>query len=126
MYPCTSTSALKRSQPRFSKLSAEPRGAARLVHWWTRRRTREGAFNRAYRECRATHTHLDLHFDKPFLIGRGAEALAARDPEALARAWTTGFRYRDEKKRARDIYLLLPAAESLLELLEAEGWFSLP
>lgn len=110
-------SALKRSQWR----SARSRGAVRFVRWWTRRRARKRAFERAYRAYRAAHTHLDeLRFERCFLTGRGAEALAARDAEALVRAWTTQFRYRDEARRAADIRQLLPVAESLLELLDAE------
>ena len=100
---------------------AETRGLTRFIHWWTRRRTRKRAFRRACLEYRATHPHFhDLCFDKHFLTGRGAEALAARDPEVLALAWTTQFSYRDEKRRAADVRQLFPAAESLLELLAAE------
>ena len=102
-----------------------PRGTARFIRWWTRRRTRQKALERAYLEYRATHKHLhELRFDWHFLTGRGAEALAARDAEVLARAWTTQFRYCDEARRAADIRQLLPVAETLLELLDAEGWFS--
>lgn len=92
----------------------------RFVHGWTRRRTRKKALRRAYLEYRATHAHQELRFDRHFLTGKGAEALAGRDPEALARAWTTQFRYGDEKRRAADVRQFLPMAESLLELLDAE------
>lgn len=98
----------------------EPERLPRFIHQWIRQRARKKALRQAYLEYRATHTHQAVRFDWYFLTGRGAEALAARDSEALTRAWTTGFCYHDEKQRARDIRLLLPAAESLLELLSAE------
>ena len=98
---------------------AETGEPTRFIHPWTRRRARKKALRRAYLEYRATHKH-QLRFDWHFLTGRGAEALAERDAEALARAWTTQFRYCDEKRRATDIRQLLPVAESLLELLDAE------
>ncbi len=97
----------------------------RFIHRWTRRRTRKKALRRAYLEYRATHAHRELCFDWHFLTGRGAEALAQRDAEALARAWTARFHYRDEKRRTADVRQLLPVAENLLELLEAKGWFSM-
>ena len=52
------------------------------------------------------------------LLGRGAEALACRDAQALARRWTTGFCYRDEAQRARDVRLLTPPAESFIAMLD--------
>ncbi len=103
------------------------RKTAQLSRWWTRRRARKRAFERAYRTYRATHTHLhELRFERCFLTGRGAAALAERDAEGMAIAWTRQFRYGDEKRRAADIRQLLPVAACLLELLDAEGWFGPP
>lgn len=97
------------------------------LRWWTRRRAHKRAFERAYRTYHATHTHLHkLRFERRFLTGRGAVALTERDAEGMARAWTTQFRYGDEKRRAADIRQLLPVAACLLELLDAEGWFGPP
>ena len=107
-------SPTRRLQLRSTKLLAQ------LVCWWTRRRARKKAFAQAYNEFRVLHAHLhELRFTKDFLTGRGAEALATKDPVAVARAWTTQFRYRDEKKRAADVRQLTPVAGSLLELLNA-------
>lgn len=92
-----------------------------MVRGWRCRRAHRGAFERAYLEFRATHTHChELCFDRHFLLGKGAETLAQRDVEAPARAWTTQFRYRDEARRARDIRQLRPLAESFIGLLEAQ------
>lgn len=97
------------------------RGVARMVRGWRRRRAHRRAFERAYLEFRATHTHChELCFDRHFLLGKGAEALSQRDVEVLARAWTTQFRYRDEARRARDVRQLRPLAESFIGLLEAQ------
>lgn len=117
-------------QPVFVSAPAAPtkpkqrppgRWAVRVVRRWQRQRARERAFRRAYREFRATHAHLhELCFDRRFLSGRGAEALACRDAQALARSWTTQFRYRDETRRAQDVRLLTPPAESFIALLDAQ------
>jgi hypothetical protein len=93
-------------------------GADLLAHWrW--RRVQKRALGSAYRQFQATHSPCtDLCFDGHFLLGKGAEALAHRDAVALAYAWTTQFRYRDERQRARDVRRLKPLAESFLEGLE--------
>lgn len=103
-----------------NRRSSLRQSVAQVFRRWNRRRTRKRAFERAYLEFRATHTRLhELCFDRNFLLGRGAEALARRDARALARSWTAGFSYRDEAWRARDIRLLEPPAESFIELLDA-------
>lgn len=62
--------------------------------------------------------HLETRFDLPFLTGRGAAALEARDARALAQAWTSQFRYRDETRRGDDVRRLTLPAQTFLELLE--------
>lgn len=95
---------------------------ADLLAYWQRRRVQKRALGRAYRAFRATHTQCaELCFDRHFFLRRGAEALAHRDAVALAYAWTTQFRYRDERQWARDVRRLKPLAESFLEGLEAVG-----
>jgi hypothetical protein len=92
---------------------------ADLLAYWRWRRVQKRVLGCAYREFQAKHSACtDLCFDRHFLLGRGAEALAHRDADALAYAWTTQFRYRDERQRARDVRRLKPLAESFLEGLE--------
>lgn len=49
-----------------------------------------------------------------------AEAVAARDAEALARVWTEQFRYRDLRQREHDVRRVTEVAALFLSLLEAE------
>lgn len=59
-------------------------------------------------------------FDLALWRGRGAAAVAARDPGGLARAWTAQFRYRDPALVERDVARLTPVAEDLFALLDAD------
>lgn len=61
---------------------------------------------------------VESFFDLPFPTGRGAEALETGDPQALARAWTQQFRYRDESRRDHDIRRLTEASSTFIALLE--------
>ena len=95
------------------------RGATGFLSGLRQKRVQRRAFERAYRAFRSTHTQCaELCFDRHFFLRRGAEALAHRDADALAYAWTTQFRYRDERQRARDVRRLKPLTESFLEGLE--------
>jgi hypothetical protein len=59
----------------------------------------------------------DSLFDRELLARPSARAaLAVRDAEALARAWTEQFAYRDPRRRERDVRSLTPLARTFL------GW----
>jgi hypothetical protein len=96
----------------------------KLARWFmheAQQQTRERALRRALRTWAAMYpSWSESLIDPHFVRGRGAEALASRDPVAMARAWTTQFFYHDEARRTRDIRQLVPVFEALLELLAAE------
>lgn len=105
---------------------AAPTAPARTAHagWtaWLRRRQEARRARRAVAHAllrlRATEPfwHESL-FDRAFLARPSARAaLAARDAEALARAWTEQFAYRDPRRRERDVRSLTPLARTFL------GW----
>lgn len=82
-----------------------------------RRRRRKRALRDALAAFASEHGRwVDALFDYHFLCTRGAEALSARDAEALARAWTQQFRYRDETQCDYDARRILPVAQTFLEL----------
>lgn len=56
------------------------------------------------------------YFDLEFLCRQGAQAVAARDAEALAQAWTAQFYYGDSSQHQRDIQRVTPVAEEFLAL----------
>lgn len=87
-----------------------------------RRRAERCALRRALAAFTAHHPHWAASGCDPDLLARpdGAAALAAHDAAALARAWTRRFRYRDERRRERDVRRLEPVAGHLLALLEGE------
>lgn len=60
-------------------------------------------------------------FDEAFVRHVFARAEGGVDPVTLAREWTRQFRYRDARKREREVCQLVPVAESYLRLLE-EAW----
>lgn len=87
-----------------------------------RRREERVARERALRRFARLHAswHASL-FDAAFLA-RLPEDLHGRDATAIARAWTQQFRYRDERRRERDVRRLEPVVGSFLHLLaEAEA-----
>lgn len=64
----------------------------------------------------------DSWFDRDFVARPGARsAIAARDASGVARAWTEQFRYRDPRRRERDVAQLRPLAESFLDWVEEAG-----
>ena len=82
------------------------------------RRCRRRALKNALAAFESSHRPwVEAHFDLKFLTGRGAAALEANDAQALARAWTSQFRYRDEARRGDDVRRLVLAAATFLELL---------
>ena len=85
-----------------------------------RRRCRRRAIRDALEAFEGCHP-AETRFDLPFLTGRGAAALERGDAQALARAWTAQFRYRDETRRGEDVRRLTLAAQTFLELLERAG-----
>ena len=94
---------------------------ARWTAWLRRhqeaRRARR-AVAHALARVHATDPFLhDSLFDRVLLARPAARAaLAERDPEALARAWTEQFAYRDPRRRERDVRSLTPLARTFL------GW----
>ena len=83
------------------------------------RRCRRRALKNALAAFESSHRPwVEAHFDLHFLTGRGAEALEANDAQALAQAWTSQFRYRDEARRDDDVRRLVLAAATFLELLK--------
>lgn len=84
------------------------------------RRRHEAALRRAFGDFRALHAAwAEACFDLHLLRHGGAEAVAAGDAEALALAWCAQFRYRDMRRRERDLRLVTPVAASFLALWAA-------
>ena len=83
------------------------------------RRCHRCALNNALAAFESNHyPWIEASFDLKFLTGRGAEALEANDAQALARAWTSQFRYRDEARRDDDVRRLVLAAATFLDLFK--------
>jgi hypothetical protein len=92
----------------------------RHLHISYKRRCRRRALKDAFALFTSCHsTWADSYFDLPFLTGIGAEALLAKDANALARAWTLQFYYIDQPQRDRDIRCLTPVAQTMIDLFTA-------
>lgn len=92
----------------------------RHLHTLFTRRYRQRALKDAFAMFTTCHSKwADSYFDLPFLTGPGAEALLTKDANALARAWTLQFYYRDQPKRDRDIKCLTPVAQTMIDLFTA-------
>lgn len=89
------------------------RTVARDLRRREERLARERALHRFARLHPSWHASL---FDAAFLA-RLPEDLHGRDATGIARAWTRQFRYRDERRRERDVRRLEPVARSFLRLL---------
>lgn len=104
-----------RRSPTLPNVDPEPGPLAR----WRRRRARASARRRALTAFAAMHPdwHRSL-FDAAFLARPDArEAEGRGDAAALARLWTRQFRYRDERRRERDVRILTGPAGDYLALL---------
>lgn len=113
---------------------AAPTAPARTAHAggtaWLRRhqeaRRARRAVAYALARLRATEPFWhDSLFDREFLARPAARAaLADRDDEALARAWTAQFAYRDPRRRERDVRSLMPLARTFLGWVDEarDGW----
>lgn len=103
-----------------SPLAPVPRHAGWTA--WLRRhqgaRRARRAVAHALARLRATEPFWhDSLFDSTLLERPSARvALADRDAEALARAWTEQFTYRDPRRRERDVCAVTPLAGTFL------GW----
>ena len=99
-------------------MTTKPLG--RIANLWLstkRHRCHRRALKDALAAFGSAHpTWTNTRFDLPFLSGRGAAALEAGEPQALARAWTQQFHYRDEVRRADDVRRLTPAVETFIKL----------
>jgi hypothetical protein len=92
----------------------------RHLHTSFTRRYKRRALQDAFALFMACHgPWANSYFDLPFLTGIGAEALLAKDANALARAWTLQFYYREQTQRDRDIKCLTPVAQSIIDLFTA-------
>lgn len=83
------------------------------------RRLEADLLNRTYPAFARRHPEwAHALFDHHFLTGRGAEALAARDPRALAWAWTTQFKPPTAARPERDLAQLTAVAIALFAMLD--------
>ncbi|MBA2666982.1 MAG: hypothetical protein H0U69_08105, partial [Trueperaceae bacterium] len=82
-------------------------------------RRRRRALRLAHRAFEAHHPRWAATRFDDALTARpdGAAALHARDPEALARAWTSRFGYADERRRERDVAEGREVAKDFFETL---------
>lgn len=100
-------------------------GMGRWTGAWAefrRERLRRRAMRQAWAAFRAcAPAWWSALFDEPMLKRPlAAEAVAARDAEALARVWAGQFRYQDPRRRDRDVRRATDVAELFLRLLRAE------
>ncbi len=100
-------------------------GIGRLVAIATQRLERREQTTREQRIVASfAEWHPEWHaslFDATFLASPAARAaIEARDPAALAAAWTEQFRYADEDKRRRDARRATAVAGDFLAIVEGE------
>lgn len=116
--PLDVSAATRRSIPASTPPAVEPEPGP--LARWRRRRARAAAEGRALAAFAAMHPdwHRSL-FDAPFLARPDVREAAQRgDAAAMARAWTRQFRYRDERRRERDVRVLTGPAGDYLALLD--------
>lgn len=116
--PLDVSAATRRSTPSSTLPAPEPEPGP--LARWRHRRARAAAERRALAAFAAMHPdwHRSL-FDATFLARPDVREAAERgDAVAMARAWTRQFRYRDERRRERDVRILTGPAGDYLALLE--------
>ena len=104
--------------PRVALLHRFEMALAALLEHHTQRRVERRTLMYTYPAFAQKHPDWAASlFDLHFLTGHGADALMARDPEALAKAWTEQFRHQHLEQTERDVKLLTPIATDLLAML---------